>query len=92
MEENKLNIDELMQVSGGKDVKGFKDAAIITRTTDYFRDKNMVHLKGKFVAGAEVWVTSLEEGRHGKAFHVISRNGSKEGYVPGGTVQHDPDA
>ncbi len=91
MEENKLNIDELKQVSGGKNVSGFKKAAIIKKTTEYFKDKNMKHYKGIFTVDDEVWVTSFEEGSNGKVYHVVARTGNKEGYVPNGTVMDDPD-
>ncbi len=92
MEENRLDYEELRKVAGGKTPSGFKDAAVIVKTTDYYRDKNQVHPKGRFVAGAEVWVTGFYTGREGNVFYVVSRNGNKEGYVPDGTVQHDPDA
>ncbi len=92
MEENKLNTDELKQVSGG--AKGsFNDPAVIIKTTPYFSDKNLQHLKqGAFVVGEKVWVNQYEDGACGKVFFVQSRkNSSKKGYIPGDTVKHDYD-
>ncbi len=92
MEENRLNNYELKQVAGGNGNSEFRDAAIIVKTTDYYGDKNMEYLKGKFFVDDEVWTLSCVEGSRGTVFHVKSRTGHKEGYVPKGTVKHDPDA
>lgn len=92
MEENRLNIDELKQVSGGRNVKGFKSAAVIIKSTDYYKDRNKERLGGRFYSGDEVWVTGSYQGRYCNMFYVVAREGNKEGYVPEGTVQHDSNA
>lgn len=92
MEENRLNIDELKQVSGGRNVKGFKDAAIIIKNTYYYQDRDKQRRGGSFYFGDKVWVTGSYRGRYCNMFYVVAREGYKEGYVPEGTVQHDSNA
>lgn len=87
MEENKLNIDELKQVAGGKGANTKGDPAHITQVTEYFRDKNLYHAKGTFREGTEVYMLGFYKGSRGNCFLVRSKTGNKEGYVPDGTLR-----
>ena len=87
MEENKLNIDELKQVAGGKGANEPGDRAHITKVTDFFRDKNLGKPIGTFKQNTLVWMLGYYEGSRGGAWQVQTTDTNMQVFIPGHTLQ-----
>lgn len=88
MEENKLNNDELKQVSGGKNsrVRETRGRFHLNQITDFFRDKDLYYATGTFKMNANVWLLGRYKGSRGNCLLVRAQNSSNSVYIPDGTL------